>query len=118
LVKEQFKVKNDVDPSQLLLLPAQISFLALHFSHTLFPFFSRLNFAKTIGRDTDNDGRPDIPLRFEFDDSKSVIQFPLGFCPGDFSDPDNPQINFQCTGEWGFVLKEWQTIFKVRSKKI
>eukprot|EP00095_Tigriopus_kingsejongensis_P012226 maker-scaffold528_size145933-snap-gene-0.28 protein:Tk12226 transcript:maker-scaffold528_size145933-snap-gene-0.28-mRNA-1 annotation:"cobinamide adenolsyltransferase" len=74
---------------------------------------AKIPWSKTIGRDTDGDGWPDVPLRFEFDDSDSVIQFPLGYCPGDRKNVSDPQINFKCIGEWGFVLKEWETITKV-----
>ena len=72
-----------------------------------------MNYAKTIGKDVNADGRPDIPLRFDVEDSTSAVQFPLGFCPGDKSDKSSPQINFKCIGEWGFVIKEWETIVKV-----
>ena len=76
----------------------------------------RLNYAKTIGKDVNADGRPDIPLRFDVEDSSSAVQFPLGFCPGDKSDKNSPQINFKCIGEWGFVIKEWETIVKVLTR--
>ena len=72
-----------------------------------------MSYAKTIGKDVNSDGRPDIPLRFDVEDSKSAIQFPLGFCPGDRSDKNSHQVNFKCVGEWGFVIKEWETIVKV-----
>lgn len=74
---------------------------------------TRIAFSKTIGVDTTGDGRPDFPLRFEFDYSSTVIQFPLGFCPGDRSNKSDLQRNFKCIGEWGFVIKEWETITKV-----
>lgn len=67
-------------------------------------------FSKTIGKDVTGDRYPDIPLRYEFQDSEGVVQFPLGFCPGDTSNPGDPQINFRCIGEWGIVLKEWDTV--------
>ena len=77
-----------------------------------------------IGKDTDGDGIPDQPLRFEMEDSKSVIQFPLGFCPGaakenfvySNSDKRNRRQNAtqECQGQWGLVLKEWETITAVR----
>ena len=75
-----------------------------------------------IGKDTDGDGIPDVPLRFEMEDSKSVIQFPLGFCPG--AEKDNfvfsksrkrlQNSTSECQGSWGLVLKEWETITAVR----
>ena len=75
-----------------------------------------------IGKDTDGDGIPDVPLRFEMDDSKSVIQFPLGFCPGaakdDFvfskSRERLKDSTAECQGQWGLVLKEWETITAVK----
>ena len=78
-----------------------------------------------IGKDTDGDGIPDQPLRFEMDDSKSVFQFPLGFCPGAakenfvYSNSDNrnrrQNATKECQGQWGLVLKEWETITAVSS---
>jgi hypothetical protein len=61
------------------------------------------------GRDINGDGVKDIPLRYEFDDSKTVVQFPLGFCPNSpgFVQNDTRQL---CRGQWGVVLKEWETI--------
>ena len=75
-----------------------------------------------IGKDTDGDGIPDVPLRFEMDGSRSVIQFPLGFCPGaikeDFvysqSRERLDKSTKECQGQWGLVLKEWETITAVR----
>ncbi len=67
--------------------------------------FPRVSFSHTIGRDSDSDGRPDIPLRYEVEDSESVVQFPLGFCPGDRSNASDLQRNFKCVGEWGIVIK-------------
>ena len=75
-------------------------------------YMTRLPYSKTIGTDVTEDGYPDVPLRFEFEESRCVIQFPLLFCPGDRSDPDDPQRNRFCRGEWGFVLKEWTVITK------
>ena len=46
-------------------------------------YLFRLPYSKTIGEDTDGDLYPDIPLTFRFEDSVGVVQFPLGFCPGD-----------------------------------
>ncbi len=40
----------------------------------MFFLFFRLTFADTIGRDIDGDGFPDIPLRYELDNSESVVQ--------------------------------------------
>ena len=71
---------------------------------------------ETRGTDTNNDNWPDIPLRFEFEDSNSVIQFPLGFCPGSMLNVSNPMIDYRCRGHWGFVFKEWQTITKAYPK--
>ena len=57
------------------------------------------------------------------DDSKSVIQFPLGFCPGaakenfvysNSADRNRRQnATKECQGQWGLVLKEWETITAV-----
>lgn len=55
---------------------------------------------------------PDIPLRFTFEEFGAVIQFPLGFCPGDRSNSSDPQRNFKCRGDWGFVIKMWESITK------
>lgn len=59
------------------------------------------------------------------DDSKSVFQFPLGFCPGAakenfvYSNSDNrnrrQNATKECQGQWGLVLKEWETITAVSS---
>ena len=71
---------------------------------------SKLSGKSTVGRDINGDGIPDIPLRYEFDASKSVVQFPLGFCP---SAPESGHIvnhTTPCIGQWGFVFKEWETI--------
>ncbi len=75
---------------------------------------ARLSWAKTIGRDLDGDTWPDIPLRFEIEDSPAVIQFPLGWCPGSRTEPEFPEQNFRCVGDWGIVIKEWQIVVKVR----
>ena len=85
------------------------------------PISPRLPSNVFIGKDTNNDGIPDQPLRFEMEDSKSVIQFPLGFCPGAtnenfvFSKSRNRLQNStaECQGQWGLVLKEWETITAV-----
>ena len=76
-----------------------------------------------IGKDTDDDGIPNDPWFYDdFDDSKSKITMPLGFCPG------KKELNFVfakskdklqnategCKGQWGLVLKEWETITAVR----
>ena len=63
------------------------------------------------------DGIPDRPLRYEFDSvdpaMKSIVQFPLGFCPSG-SNASNPHIQLtNCSGQWGFVFKEWETITAV-----
>ena len=31
-------------------------------------------------------------------------------------DPDNPSVSFKCRGEWGFVVKEWETVTYVRDR--
>ena len=51
---------------------------------------------------------PDVPLRYEIHKSKSVVQFPLGFCP---NAPNG--IDFSCQGNFGIVIKEWKTITRV-----
>jgi hypothetical protein len=56
---------------------------------------TRLAWSHTIGKDITGDGYPEIPLRFTFEDSESVIQFPLGFCPGDRSNASDPMRNFR-----------------------
>ena len=56
------------------------------------------------------------------DDSKTVIEFPLGFCPGAASEnfvygsSNNKLQNAtkSCQGQWGLVLKEWETITAVK----
>ncbi|XP_059084074.1 uncharacterized protein LOC131881274 [Tigriopus californicus] len=69
---------------------------------------SKLSGQRTVGRDTNGDGIPDRKLRFEFDNSNSVVQFPLGFCPGS---PSTGHIMMKgCNGRWGIVIKEWETI--------
>lgn len=69
---------------------------------------SKLSGQRTVGRDTNGDGIPDRKLRFEFDNSNSVVQFPLGFCPGS---PNTGHIMMKgCNGRWGIVIKEWETI--------
>ena len=55
--------------------------------------FYRVSGTSTIGKDINGDNIPDIPLRYEIEDSKSVVQFPLGFCP---SAPNG--VNNACTG--------------------
>jgi hypothetical protein len=66
-------------------------------------FYDRVGGGTTIGRDTDGDGEPDKKLRYEFEDSDTVVQFPLGFCP---SAPETGFIKFKnCVGRWGFVIK-------------
>ncbi len=71
---------------------------------------TKLSGSQTVGRDTDGDGIPDVPLRYEFDDSKSVVQFPLGFCPSVPGHIRNVSAEGPCVGQWGLVFKEWQTI--------
>lgn len=72
---------------------------------------SKLGGQSTVGRDIDGDGIPDRKLRFEFDNSDTVVQFPLGFCP---SAPERGMIKkVNCKGRWGFVIKEWETITAV-----
>ena len=37
-----------------------------------------------------------------------MVQFPIGFCPG-----SKEGIKLNCTGNFGIVLKEWETITRV-----
>ena len=69
----------------------------------------RVSGSTISGKDVDGDGIPDIPLRYEMDDSDAVVQFPVGFCPN-----AKGGINFNCSGNFGVVLKEWETITRVR----
>ena len=62
------------------------------------------------GKDIDGDGVPDIPLRYEMEESDVVVQFPIGFCP---NSEDGVKLN--CSGNFGIVLKEWETITRVGS---
>ena len=67
--------------------------------------------SSTVGTDINNDGIPDIPLRYELDDSQSVVQFPLGFCP---SEPGGVvRGKKRCFGSYGIVIKEWEAITRV-----
>ena len=66
----------------LKVLPLSCS-VQLVMEHTVLYYLFRLPYSKTIGEDTDGDLYPDIPLTFRFEDSVGVVQFPLGFCPGD-----------------------------------
>ncbi len=65
------------------------------------------------GTDLDGDGYPDAPLRYEFTNSKSIVQFPLNFCPGmpeyKFITPRNKT----CPGSWGIVVREWKIFMAV-----
>ncbi len=77
----------------------------------------------TVGRDVDGDGVPDMKLRYEFDNSDTVVQFPLGFCPASAAkgfvheillDANGKKLPPEpCKGTWGFVIKEWETITAV-----
>ena len=101
-------------------------YFTLTFNLFVYSLYSQIRLPANvyIGKDTDGDGIPDQPLRFEMEDSKSVIQFPLGFCPGaakenfvySNSDKRNRRQNAtqECQGQWGLVLKEWETITAVR----
>ncbi len=53
---------------------------------------------------------PDRPLRFEFESSETVVQFPLGFCPSHLPGMVIDVATQKCHGRWGFVIKEWETI--------
>ena len=60
---------------------------------------------------------PDSPMRYEFDESESVIQFPIGFCPTNRNGFINTNIlnesiacDNPCKGQWGLVFKEWESI--------
>ena len=81
----------------------------------------RLSGSNTVGRDTDGDGVPDIPLVYDMEEG-SRIEFPLNFCPGkEFPLEDNKQqvhvtpdhLTQPCEGQWGIALKEWQVIKQV-----
>ena len=76
---------------------------------------SKLSGSTTVGKDINGDGIPDIPLRYEFANSKSVVQFPLGFCPNTTLAPGFVQNKSvatmsSCVGQWGIVVKEWETM--------
>ena len=84
---------------------------------------AKLKGSDTVGRDLDFDGIPDIPMRYTFQQSRSVVEFPLGFCPstpGFVRDPktlrkedfneDDPDNTGPCLGQWGFAFKEWEAI--------
>ena len=43
------------------------------------------------------------------EDSNVMVQFPIGFCPG-----AREGLNLNCSGNFGIVLKEWETITRVR----
>ena len=75
--------------------------------HEIFTKF-RVSGSTTIGQDRNGDMIPDVPLRYEIHKSKSVVQFPLGFCP---NAPNG--IDFSCQGNFGIVIKEWKTITRV-----
>jgi hypothetical protein len=71
---------------------------------------SKISGKNCLGRDMDGDGIPDRPLRFEFDNSKSVVEFPIGFCPSVVGFWVNVTAGDTCPGQFGFVFKEWETI--------
>ena len=73
---------------------------------------TKLGGSNIVGRDLDFDGRPDKPLKYTFEASKTVIEFPLGFCPSEpgFVRDRNRLKDEPCEGQWGLVLKEWETI--------
>ena len=73
----------------------------------------KVSYSDTIGTDTTGDLYPEHPMRYEFEDSQTVVEFPLGFCPGDRTDPSSPSINFQCRGKWGIVIKEWEAVTRM-----
>ena len=80
-----------------------------------FHFFLKYICIFFLFRDINGDGIPDIPLRYEFADSKSVVQFPLGFCPNTTLAPGFVQnksvaTTSSCIGQWGIVVKEWETM--------
>ena len=81
----------------------------------------RLSRSNTVGRDSDGDGVPDIPLTYDMEEG-SRIEFPLNFCPGkEFPLEDNKKqihvtpdhLTQPCEGQWGIALKEWQVIKQV-----
>ena len=52
-------------------------------------------------------------MRYEFDDSESVIEFPFGFCPSNGANgfiKTNISCENLCEGQWGLVFKEWEAI--------
>ena len=69
---------------------------------------NRVSGSTINGKDVDGDGIPDIPLRYDIDNSNVMVQFPIGFCPG-----SKEGIKLNCTGNYGIVLKEWETITRV-----
>ncbi len=76
----------------------------------------RIGGQTTVGRDSDNKDGPDQPLRFEFEGTDTVVQFPLGFCPS-AKDTGFIKKDGVCKGRWGFVIKQWETITAVRDVK-
>ncbi len=92
-------------------------------------YFSRVGGPHTIGKDTNGDGIPDVPLVYTFKESQTRVEFPLNFCPGvEFGwwegeglnrtrktqwhvNPD--PINMKCEGFWGIAIKEWEVIKQV-----
>ena len=73
---------------------------------------TKLSGSQTVGKDINGDGIPDIPLRYTFDNSDSVIQFPLGFCPSAPGSIQNTTAG-PCVGQWGFVFKASTTHHKL-----
>ena len=66
-----------------------------------------------MGKDINYDKIPDVPLRYEIHDSNMVVEFPLGFCPNAIGAKD-----YDCQGNFGIVIKEWETITRVSTKNI
>ena len=90
------------------------------FASETFDLF-RLSGSNTVGKDTDGDGVPDVPLIYDMEEG-SRIEFPLNFCPGkQFDIADNKKqthvtpdhLTQPCEGQWGIALKEWQGIKQV-----
>ena len=82
--------------------------------------------SNTVGKDTNNDGHPDIPLTYTFKESDTRVEFPLRFCPGKRFSWEDEQgerhtqmhvtpdpVGMPCVGYWGIAIKEWQVIKQV-----
>ncbi len=72
----------------------------------------RLSGKGTTGKDVNGDGTLDSGLVYKMKDSETKVEFPLGFCPG-----AKNGMNMSCEGSYGIVVKEWDTITRVRIAK-